>query len=702
MDANPFFSPDRFPHFDALTPEAAREALPALIAETEEKVSALEARCEPTWEGRVAALTAATEPFSFAWHLVGHMLGTCNSPAWRTVQEELQPAVVRLSLRIAQSRPLYDALLALRDGPEWASLPEGRRRVVEAAIRDARDAGVGLDGAARERFLQIATRLSELSTKFSNNTLDATKAFALVLRDPAEVAGLPPAVLALCADAFNAVRADEAGAGGSGETPDCCATPEAGPWRVTLEAAIYGPFQQYAERSDLRETLYRARATRAAPGPFDNSAILTEILALRREQAALLGFPDYARLALDSRMAKAPKAVRAMIDRIGGAAVPHARAELDALRAFAREHGAAGELRNWDVAYWSRRRLEALYGYSSETLRPYFQFPKVLDGLFALARELFGVAIEPCDGLAPVWHPDVRLFRVRDAASGAELAHFYLDPYSRPATKQGGAWMDGLRARRRAPDGSVRLPLTLLCCNQAPPSGGRPSLMTLGEVDTLFHEFGHALQDMLTRVDDPECAGINNVEWDAVELASQFMENWCDRPETLRALSSHVETGAPLPEDLIARIQGARTYNQGLAAARQLVFAQTDLDLHEIVPSPELPDARAAADRAAARFSPMPPLPEERFLNTFTHVFSGGYAAGYYSYMWADILAHDAFAAFEEAGLGDPAARAATGRRYAATVLALGGSRAPADVFRDFRGRDPDPAALLRHKGLLA
>ena len=703
MNDNPFLAPDRFPRFDALTPEAAREALPALIAETEAKVAALEKNCPPTWEGRVAALTDATEPFSFAWHLVGHMLGTCNSPAWRAVQEELQPDVVRLSLRIAQSRPLYDALLALRDGPQWASLPEGRRRVVEAAIRDARDAGVGLDGAARERFLQVAMRLSELSTKFSNNTLDATKAFALTLRDPAEVAGLPPAVLALCADAFNAARADEAAAGGSGggEPPVAPATPEAGPWRVTLEAAIYGPFLQYAERSDLRERLYRARAVRAASGPFDNSAILAEILSLRREQAALLGFPDYASLALDSRMAKTPGAVRAMIDRIGEAALPHARAELDALRAFARENG-GGEVRNWDVAYWSRRRLESLYGYSSETLRPYLPFPRVLEGLFDLTRELFGVAVEPCDGLAPVWHPDVRLFRVRDVATGAELAHFYLDPYSRPASKQGGAWMDGLRPRRRAPDGTVRLPLTLLCCNQAPPSGGKPSLMTLGEVDTLFHEFGHALQDMLTRVDDPECSGINNVEWDAVELASQFMENWCDRPATLRALSSHVETGEPLPEDLIARIQGARTYNQGLATTRQLVFAQTDIDLHERVPSPELPDAQAAADRAAARFAPMPPLPEERFLNTFTHVFSGGYAAGYYSYMWADILAHAAFAAFEEAGLDDPAARAATGRRYAATVLALGGSRAPADVFRDFRGRDPDPAALLRHKGLLA
>ena len=388
------------------------------------------------------------------------------------------------------------------------------------------------------------------------------------------------------------------------------------------------------------------------------------------------------------------------IGSIGDAALPRAREELDALRAFAAENGAPGEIRHWDLAYWSRRRLEALYGYSSETLRPYLPFPRVLDGLFGLARELFGVAIEPCDGLAPVWHPDVRLFRVRDAESGAELAHFYLDPYSRPAEKQGGAWMDEICNRAERPDGSVRLPLALLCCNQAPPSGGKPSLMTLGEVDTLFHEFGHALQGMLTRVGIPEAAGIANVEWDAVELASQFLENWHDLPAQLRALSAHVGTGEPIPEDLIAKIQGAKTYNQGLATVRQLRFALADMDLHERVPCAEMPDAEAAWAAASARFALLPPLPGERFLNTFTHIFSGGYAAGYYSYMWADILAHDAFAAFEEAGLDDPAARAATGRRYAATVLALGGSRAPADVFRDFRGRDPDPAALLRHKGL--
>lgn len=682
----PFSTSAGFPDFSSLAPDAMREALPRLLSAAEADVAALERAAAPTWDGRVRALADATRPLTFAWHLVEHMLGVCNSDGWRALEEAFQPEIVRFSLRVAQSRPLFDALAAFRGSPGFAGQPEGRRRVVETGLRDARDAGVALDGAARERFVAAATRLSELSTKFSNNVLDATKAFSLVLRSADESAGLPASVREILA--ASAREAGEAGA-----------TAEAGPWRVTLEQSSCGPFLQYAERRDLRERVYRALVSRASSGALDNGPVLAEILALRREQAALLGFPSFARLALDSRMAKTPEAVYGMIDRIGGPALAKGRAELASLRAFAAENGFSGSLEPWDLAYWSRRQLESLYGYSPETLRPYFPLPRVLDGLFGLARELFGVSVEPADGEAPVWHPDVRFFRVR-GEDGSPLAHFYLDPYSRPASKRGGAWMDELLSRERRPDGSLVLPLALLCCNQAPPAGGRPSLMTLYDVETVFHEFGHALQGMLTRVDDPECSGINNVEWDAVELASQFMENWCREPGPLRALSRHVETGEPLPGDLIARIRGAATFGTGRGTMRQLSFALLDMDLHEKVPCADLPDAESAQRAAFDRFAVLPPIPEDRFLHAFTHVFSGGYAAGYYSYLWADILAHDAFAAFEEAGLEDAAARAATGRRYAATVLALGGSRDPADVFRDFRGRDPSPDALLRHTGL--
>ena len=677
---NPFFAAGEFPALDRLTPEAALEAFPAIFDSTEKAIAALEEKCEPTWEGRVAALTAATEPLHRAWHLVGHMLSVRNSQGWRDAHEKLMPRMVSLGLRIAQSRPLHDALKALREGPGWDALPEGRRRVVESELRDARDSGVALEGEEKKRFGEIAERLSALSTKFSDNVLDATSAFSVDLTAEADFAGLPPAVRSLCEEAGRAAGV---------------------PGRATLEASVYMPFMQYSERRDLREKLWRARSARASDGKFDNGGLVGEILALRREEAGLLGFPDYAALALDSRMAKTPAAVRSLLGSVEKAAVPAARRETGSLLEFAAAHGHGGALRPWDVAYWSRRQLEALHGYSPEELRPYLQFPRVLSGLFALVSELFGVSVEPADGEAPVWHPDVRFFRVKDSASGETLAHFYLDPYSRPEEKRGGAWMDSFEDRSVRPDGTVRLPLALLCCNQARPAGGRPSLMTLGEVETLFHEFGHSLQCMLTRVDDAEASGISNVEWDAVELASQFMENWCRRPDILRALSCHVETGEPLPDDLIEKIVGAATYGEGRATARQLSFALFDMDAHERVPSAEFPDAQAAWNASRDRFSAIPAEPEDAFFpNSFTHVFSGGYAAGYYSYMWADVLAADAFAAFEEAGLDDPAARAATGRRYAATILACGGARAPGDVFRDFRGRDPSPEAFMRHKGL--
>ena len=540
-----FLSTDYFPPFDRLTPELALREIPELIAETDRQITALEQHCEPTWNGLVAARTKCVRQLGYAWGLVSHLHGVCNSPAWREAVETLQPQIVMAFLRIGQSVPLYEALRTLRDTPAtWDALPEGKRRVVEAQLRDARDAGVALKDDARVRFIEIQTRLSELGTRFSNNTLDAGKAFSLLLTTPEEVAGLPPNVLGLCAHAARAQGHEEA-------------TAEKGPWAVTLEIPIYQPFLKFSERRDLREKLYRARATRATAGELDNTPHLREILELRREMASLLGFPNYAELCLDSRMADTPAEVFSLIDQIGGPALTKARKELDSLQAFAAENGCTEPLEPWDISYWSRRQIEALFGFSSETLRPYFQFPAVLEGLFSFASNLFGITIVPADGLAPVWHPDVRLFRVLDPA-GETQAYFYLDPYSRPESKNGGAWMDNFRTREVREDGTVILPLALLCCNQSPPSDGRPSLMTLGEIDTLFHEFGHALQCMLTRIDFPEASGINNIEWDAVELASQFMENWCLQPFLLRALSKHVETGETIPDDLITRRNRAR------------------------------------------------------------------------------------------------------------------------------------------------
>jgi oligopeptidase A len=600
----------------------------------------------------------------------------------------VQPEVVAASLRLGQSRALYDGFLALRDS--GAQLEPAQRRIVETAIREAELAGVGLDGPARERFQQIEAEMAEATTRFANNVLDATKAFALVLTRPEEVEGLPVSLLAAAAQS----------ARGTAEAALASATPEQGPWRITLEAPLFIPFMEHSLRRDLREQLYRAQITRASSGPLDNQPLMLQILRLRREQAALLGYGSYAEMNLVRKMARKVDAVETLLDQLRRASRSRAERDLGELTAFARAESGDPTLTlwHWDIAFWAERLREKRYSYSEEALRPYFPLPAVLDGLFALARRLFGVVIRPADGEAPVWNSEVRFFRVSDE-SGAPIAAFYLDAYSRPAEKRGGAWVSGCLERKRRPDGSVRLPVAHVVCNQSPPVDGAPSLMTFGEVETLFHEFGHALQHMLTRVDYPDAAGTNNIEWDAVELPSQFMENWCYHRPTLLEFARHYQTGAPLPAETFERIAAARTYRAGSLFLRQLHFATLDLELHHRF-DPERDDVGAVVARVAAQNTVLAPLPEDRFLCSFTHIFAGGYAAGYYSYKWAEVLSADAFGAFEEAGLENPAALAATGRRFRDTVLALGGSRPPAEVFQAFRGRGPSVEPLLRQNGL--
>ena len=439
------------------------------------------------------------------------------------------------------------------------------------------------------------------------------------------------------------------------------------------------------------------RCTRASSGAPDNGGALLRILRLRREEAALLDYPNFADVSLATKMAPDVATVEKMLEELRLASFEPARRDLAELVELARSEGAAeaGDLRPWDVAFWAERLRERRFEFTDEQLRPYFPLPRVLQGLFDLVGRLFEVTVRAADGEAPVWHPDVRFFRIHDR-TGAEMAAFFLDPYSRPAEKCGGAWMD--ECVGRAPG---RLPIAYLVCNQVPPVGDKPSLMTFGEVETLFHEFGHGLQHMLTRVDHPLAAGIRNVEWDAVELPSQFMENWCYHRETLLGLSGHWQTGEKLPDDLFAKILAARTFRSGSDMLRQIYFAVTDLALH----SDYDPDGPASPidvqRRIAEKTTVLPPLPEDRMLCSFSHIFAGGYAAGYYSYKWAEVLSADAFAAFEEAGLDDADAVAATGRRYRDTVLALGGSRHPLEVFSAFRGRAPSTEPLLRHAGLL-
>jgi oligopeptidase A len=680
MSDNPLLDQTGLPRFDAIEPAHVEPAVRQLVSRLLDGLTALEQDPGDRWETLIAPLTELTEPLERAWGVVGHLMSVKNSAELRAAHDAVQPDVVQASMRVEQSKPLYAAAVALREGPGWAELDEGQRRVVDAGLRDAELAGVGLEDAARDRFAAIQLELADLSTKFMNNVLDATKAFALELGDPAEVEGLPASAKARAAQAAGA------------------ADPETGPWKITLDAPSFIPFMEHSRRRDLRERMYRAYVTRASSGERDNQPIIERIIVLRQEKAELLGYQSFAEVSLRAKMAPDIDAVDRLLGELRAAALPAARREHTELTDYARaESGDATlELALWDVPFWAERMREARYAYTDEELRPYFPLPRVLEGLFDTAQRLFGITVRAADGEVPVWHPDVRFFRVADE-SGADIAAFYLDPYSRPENKRGGAWMNDALGRKRLADGTVRAPVAYLVCNSTAPVGDTPALMTFKEVETLFHEFGHGLQHMLTRVDHPKAAGINNIEWDAVELPSQFMENWCYRPETLLGLARHHATGERLPLPLFEKIVAARNYRAGSATVRQLYFASLDLALHREPPA----DILAVQRHIAAQNTVLPPVPEDRFLCSFAHIFAGGYAAGYYSYKWAEVLSADAFSAFEEAGLDDAGAVARTGRRFRDTVLALGGSKPPMEVFVAFRGREPSTRALLEHTGLV-
>ncbi len=695
---NPLLRPaTSLPAFDEIRPEHVVPGIRALVTEVEGMLEALERNVAPgreSWDHLVDPIERMQDRLGFGFGIVDHLMGVRNSPPLREAYVVVEPEVVKLLTRIGQSQPIYRGLVALRDGEEGRKLDPARRRVLDKLIQEAELSGVALEGKARERFQQIRLELAELATRFGNQLLDATKAFALDLRTADEIQGLPESFLEMAAQAARVAGS-------------ASATPEAGPWRVTLDGPSYVGFMKHAKRRDLRETLYRAHIRRASEGSLDNRPLIDAILRLRVEEAKLLGFATYAELSLSRKMAGTVSRAERLLEELLSASHSAAVRELDDVRAFMGEHGAAeeaGDIRHWDVPYWSERLREARYHYSEEQIRTFFPMPRVLDGLFALAQRLFGVEVVSADGESPVWHRDVRFFKVR-SLEGEDVAAFYLDPYSRPEEKKGGAWMNEVVGRSRLfppPGGTSRIPAAYLVCNGSQPIDGQPSLMTFREIETLFHEFGHALQHMLTRVDLGLASGIRNVEWDAVELPSQFMENWCYHRDTLVGLSEHVETKEPLPFVLFEKIRASRTFQAGLATLRQLYFGFLDLELHHRF---EPGGAETPFDvqlRVAARTTVIPPIAEDRFLCGFSHIFQGGYAAGYYSYKWAEVLSADAFAAFEEAGLERSDTVAETGRRFRETVLALGGSESPMEVFKKFRGREPTTAALLRHSGLTA
>ncbi|MCA8944288.1 MAG: M3 family metallopeptidase [Planctomycetes bacterium] len=684
--ANPLLDLQGLPRFDAIEPAHVEPAIRTAIERLDTALTKLEAEVEPTWEGLVEPLEKITEELGRAWGIVGHLMGVKNSDELRKAHESVQGDVVKTFTRVRQSEPIYRAAVEMRDGPAWDTLDAAQQRIVTKMIQHAELAGIALEGDDRTRFNEIQQELAELSTKFSNAVLDATKAWDLTLEDPAEMDGCPASLRELAAESAKAAGQPEA-------------TPENGPWRITLDHPSFGPFMQHAKRRDLRERIYRAFISRAGEGEFDNRARIDRILELRQAQADLLGYPDYATMSLATKMAPDVDEVMKLLEELRVASYEHAKTDLAETAAYAKAHGQDEELAHWDVPFWTERVREQQFSFTDEQLRPYFPLPRVLEGLFALSERLFGVEIDAADGEVAVWHDDIRFFRIRDDA-GNEIAAFFLDPYSRPAEKRGGAWMDECvgRSRLLVPDDhDLRLPVAYLICNGTPPVGSKPSLMSFREVETLFHEFGHGLQHMLTTIDYDSAAGINGVEWDAVELPSQFMENWCYHRPTLLGFSGHYETGEPLPEDLFEKIVAARTFRGGTAMLRQLYFAMTDLALHHGYDPQRDGSPEDVQRRIAAKTTLMTPLPEDRFLCSFSHIFAGGYAAGYYSYKWAEVLSADAFSAFEEAGLEDESAIRTTGQRFRDTVLGLGGSQHPLEVFTAFRGRGPETTALLRH-----
>lgn len=693
ISQNPLLKGYGLPAFAEISPEQVVPAFKQLLAELDTELTTLEAKIEPTWSGLVDKLEHLTERLNWSWGIVSHLMGVKNSPELREAYETVQPEVVQFVNKLGQSQPIYNAFKTLRQSDDWASFDSAQQRIVEAAIRDAELSGVGLHGLAKERFNAIQMELAELSTKFSNHVLDATKAFSLTLKDKAEIDGLPPSLLSLAAQAARAAGEENA-------------TPENGPWLITLDFPSYGPFMQHSTQRNLREKLYKAFLSRASSGEFDNNPLIERTLELRQELANLLGFKTFAELSLASKMAPNVEAAEALLEELRRASYDAAVKDLEELKVFAASKKApeAEDLKHWDISFWAERQREEKFAFTAEELRPYFPLGQVLDGLFGLVQRLFGVKVTPADGQAPVWQEDVRYFQIADE-TGKAIAYFYLDPYSRPAEKRGGAWMDTCINRGKIKDNGTiktRLPVAYLVCNQTPPVDGKPSLMTFNEVETLFHEFGHGLHHMLTKVEYSGAAGINNVEWDAVELPSQFMENWCYEKPTLFGMAKHYETGETLPEHYYHKLLAAKNYMSGTVMLRQLHFSILDLELHYRYRPGGKETPKDVRDRLAKTSTVLPPLPEDAFLCAFGHIFAGGYAAGYYSYKWAEVLSADAFAAFEEAGLEDEQVIKATGKRYRDTVLALGGSKHPMEVFKSFRGREPSTAALLKHNGLLA
>ena len=687
------------PEFNKITPHEVEEKIPLLLKELNNKVALLEENLQIkiqegkllSWEAVINPLYEIEEKLKWSWGLVCHLNAVCNSDELRKAHSNQQPEVIRFSNKIGQSKIFYQAISLLKENAN-KELNNCQKRIVEAEILAMKQKGVGLSESVKDEFNANSERLAELSTKFSNNVLDATKEWKLLLNNKEEVEGLPLRTLeSLAAFAKEAGKINL-----KDNTPP---TSENGPWLIGLDLPSYISFMTYGSNRLIREKLYRAYVKRASLNKLNNEPLIEEILTLREKQSKLLGYRHWADLSLASKMANDVEEVENLLEELRSAALPAANKEIEELESLARETLSEDiTLEPWDISFWSEKLKLNRYNLNQEHLRPWFPLPQVLNGLFSLCERLFNIYIEEANGQVPVWHKDVLFFKVKDN-KGQEIAAFFLDPYSRPSNKRGGAWMDECLVRNNISEGEIVLPVAYLICNQTPPLEDKPSLMSFEEVETLFHEFGHGLQHMLTTVNYPNAAGINNIEWDAVELASQFMENWCLERSTLMSLAKHWETGEKLPEQEYKKLCLSRTFNSGLSTLRQVHFALTDIKLHSTWGSESNQTPDELRREIAKSTTVIKPIAEDRFLCSFSHIFAGGYSAGYYSYKWAEVLSSDAFEAFEEAGNNEERIRE-TGMKFRETILSLGGSFSPKEIYKSFRGREAKTDALIRHSGL--
>ena len=686
---NPLLALSGLPPFDVIEPGHVKPAITALLADADRLVERLAAPATPaSWPDFAQPLADGLEPLGRAWGVVGHLHSVKDVPAWRDAYNEMLPEVTRFFAELGHNLALFEKYKAIRQSPEYATLTPTRQRIVDNELRDFRLSGAELPEDQKPRFQVIQEELAGLAAKFAENLLDATNAFAHLVTDPAELAGIPADVLAQAKAA-----AEKDGKPG---------------WKFTLQMPSYLPVMQYADSRALRQTMYRAYATRAAEftdhgskPEWDNAPVMQRLLELKAEEAAMLGFANYAEVSLAPKMADTPAEVLSFLRDLAQKAKPHGERDLAELKAYARESLGLAVMEPWDVGYAAEKLKEARYSFSDDEVKQYFPEPQVLGGLFRVIESVFGVTVKP--DAAPAWHEDVRFFRIE--RDGELVGQFYLDLYARE-TKRGGAWMDDAITRKRTAAG-IQTPVAYLCCNFSRPLAVdgklKPALFTHDEVLTLFHETGHGLHHLLTRVEDASVSGIHGVEWDAVELPSQFMENFCWEWDVLQGMTSHVESGEPLPRALYDKMMAAKNFQSGMQMLRQLEFSLFDMLLHSAFDPADPKGVLGLLDEVRREVAVLIPPPWHRFPNSFSHIFGGGYGAGYYSYKWAEVLSADAYAAFEEAAQSagstlDPA----TGRRFLDEILAVGGSRPAMESFKAFRGRAPRVDALLRHNGMAA